>query len=229
MEESVLLERVAPEKNIYRWYRLSLTIEDQDSLFRFHQVTIQRGRIGQEGETINRTFINESEARDFFARRIQEKQARGYVQVGSIDPLFDERCDLCYLVQHISEEPRVIYEFRNSVFILNRDQTYRGRSMLVFRRHIPDFFRLAPSQLLSSLGEIRRSEGAVRRAFSPALLNYLFMGNRAGHVHLHIVPRYSSDPNFGNSPFLETSRTLAPQKSEEEYRSLVDQIRQHLP
>jgi diadenosine tetraphosphate (Ap4A) HIT family hydrolase len=100
--------------------------------------------------------------------------------------------------------------------------------MLIFKKHIPDFFRLAPSELLASLGEIKRCEIAIRQAFGAKLMNYLFMGNRAGHVHLHLVPRYESDPNFGSSPFLETNRAVEPRLTESQYRKIAEKIRKNI-
>ena len=54
------------------------------------------------------------------------------------------------------------------------------------------------------------------------------MGNTADHVHLHLVPRYESDPNFGSSPFMDTSRAVEPQLSDHEYRQIAKSLRLHL-
>ena len=114
------------------------------------------------------------------------------------------------------------------MLLVGWDQTYPGRSLLVFRKHIPDFFRLAPSELLSSLSEIHKAELAIRTAFAPEMMNYLFMGNITGHVHLHLVPRYRDDPHFGESPFLDSARVREPQLEADEYRDIATRMRNAL-
>lgn len=224
-EESVLLQRIDPDARAYRWYKITLCPKPADSLLPLPKVIIVRGRIGQTPETIERHFDRLSEAKTYFTKKVKQRFSHGYIKVDKIEPLFDSRCALCNLIKRSHDEAGFIHDFEHSILLLNWDQTYLGRSILLFKKHIPDFFRLAPSELLASLSEIRQAEEALRKAFAPRLMNYLFMGNQAGHVHLHLVPRYESDPNFGNSPFLETSRTVGPQLPESCYQELAEKVR----
>lgn len=225
MEKTLVFQRIDPEQHAYRWYRITLTNDSRESLFPQSKVVISRGRIGEDGERIERCFDDESNALEYFQRKVNERRARGYVEVETIESPFEPTCSLCTLLRRLSNDPCFVFEFKRSALILNWDQTYLGRSMLVFKKHIPDFFRLAPSELLASMGEIRQSERALRRAFSPRVMNYLFMGNTAGHVHLHLVPRYPSDPHFGSSPFLRTSQAAEPQLPATRYKELAEEIR----
>ena len=227
MNRSIKLQRIDPSDRAYRWYNMSLYEKGED-LFQRPQVVITRGRIGQAGETITRDFENFAEASEYFEKKIKEKLSGGYVEVEEIKLLIDEECNMCKLVKNAKNDFSYIYEFKNSILILNWDQTYIGRSILVFKKHLPDFFRLAPSELLSILSEIKNSEIAIRKAFYTSMMNYLFMGNKVGHVHLHLVPRYKEDPNYGNSPFLQTSRTEKPQLPESEYKKIAEAIRKNI-
>lgn len=223
---TALFQRVDHKVGAYRWYRITLWTESGD-LFRQPKVIIERGRIGQQGETIERYFDTLSGAKTYFQQKVNQRLQRGYIEVGAID-LSEPECGLCNLLNEVEEKPTFVHSFKHTVLVVNWDQSYLGRSMLILKRHIPDFFRLASSELLATLSEIRQSEAAIRDAFGSDLMNYLFMGNRAGHVHLHLVPRYESDPNFGSSPFLETSRTLAPSLSDSRYRQLAEKIRERI-
>lgn len=219
-ETHKLLQRVDADSGAYRWYELQLRTDR--NLFETSTVVMAWGRIGQtNGGSMRKTFYSLDSAKSFFQAKLRQRLQRGYQEVGEIEVPNDGNCVLCRLLKEPEKEPRVIHEFPNSILLLNRDQSYQGRSILVFKKHIPDFFRLASSEMLEFLPEIRLSEKALRKAFDPALMNYLFMGNTTAHVHLHLVPRYRTDPNFGRSPFLDTARTMTAQRTPDEYRDLV--------
>jgi len=225
-ERTRYFKREDPENRAYRWYEL--TIGKSGDLFNNLKVTIKRGRLGQKGETIERFFNTYPDAEEYFNSKVNERLRRGYSEVCKITPTIDPTCGFCKLLETPTNEASFVFQFKNTLLFLNWDQTYKGRSLLIFKNHIPDFFRLAPSEILSTLSEIRRSEEALRNAFSAKLMNYLFMGNRAGHVHIHLVPRYPDDPNFGNSPFLSTSQTEKPQLTDQEYRTRAKEILKYL-
>ncbi len=222
--ETVNLQLVDQKRQTYKWYKITFEPNYKD-LFSKCRVIIERGRIGQAGEKIERTFHDITEGDKYFRMKIKEKMSKGYVAHDGVATVVEGSCALCDLLTRADQDACYVCEFRKTVFFLNWDQTYLGRSMLVFKQHISDFFSLAPSELLEMLGEIRRAERALRVAFSPDLMNYLFMGNRAGHVHLHLVPRYRDDPRYGQSPFLDTSRAVEPQLAEQEYAELARIVR----
>lgn len=226
-ETHKLLQRVDADSGAYRWYELQLRTDR--NLFETSTVVMAWGRIGQTtGGSTRKTFYSLDSAQNFFRTKLRQRLRRGYQEVGAIEVPNDGDCVLCRLIEEPEKEPRVIHEFPNSMLLLNRDQSYRGRSILVLKEHIPDFFRLTSSDILKLLPEIRLSEKALHKAFDPVLMNYLFMGNTAAHVHLHLVPRYRSDPNFGRSPFLDTARTMIDQRTPDEYKALVLEVQRCL-
>jgi diadenosine tetraphosphate (Ap4A) HIT family hydrolase/predicted DNA-binding WGR domain protein len=217
-------QKISPEEKSYKWYSLELD-EQGDDLFASPTVTIRRGRIGQQGEVIQRHFPTVEAAHAFLTAKSRERLLAGYLKVETpSSSLSDKNCALCALVASPELHSTYIVGFPKTVFFLSWDQTYPGRSMVVFKSHIPDFFRLAPSELLAILPEIRQAEEALRKTFGTQMMNYLFMGNTAQHVHLHLVPRSETDPNFGSSPFLDTQRVKGPQLAHDEYRAISKKI-----
>ncbi|MFG3604383.1 WGR domain-containing protein [Micromonospora chersina] len=223
---SAHFERVAPDQNQFKWYTIDYWAAGDD-LFGTPRIEIRHGRMGQAGDSKERYFNSTEEANEYFDRKVNERIVRGYRLVGQASVgLNVPDCALCGLVRVPSKHPTFICEFRRSVFFISWDQTYPGRSMLVFKTHLPDFFHMSPSELLSILPEVRQAEVALRKAFDSSMMNYLFMGNTAHHVHLHLVPRSERDPNFGSSPFLDTSRVRGPQLPSDEYRRLARSVAQ---
>lgn len=217
-----------PDKRQYRWYAIGIAEWSEPTLFDPILVEIWRGRAGQPGERIQRRFSTHHEAHTYIAAKTSQRLRHGYSEVSSFSPLADPDCAMCRLVSHAESDSCTIAVFEHTVFFVGWDQSYPARSLLVFKQHIPEFFHLSTSELLAALSEIRRAEAAIRAKFSPDMMNYLFMGNLARHVHLHLVPRYVGDPNFGSSPFLDSSRVKRPSLDSEEYRRIASRIRSGL-
>ncbi len=117
-----------------------------------------------------------------------------------------------------------------STLYLDRDQQYRGYSVLIFDpRHATGIEQLTPEEHAAFTGDLHRSAKAIYEAFRPDLMNYASLGNGIPHAHWHIIPRYESDPRWGYPVWATAVEELeAPQKvllSDPEYESMVDRVR----
>lgn len=226
-ERGVHLTLVNEHERHYKWYCVAL-VYSAEFLFPKYVVSIKWGRIGEEGVENKREFDDEEAAIRFATTKIDDKLRKGYV--ATLPASAHERidCSLCRLLHKQSEDDCFIVDLRRTMVFLNWDQSYRGRLMLVLKTHVRDFFSLSQPELLAVVRELRIVERAIQASLKPAMLNYLFMGNKAEHAHLHVVPRYREDKNYGASPFLDTSRAERPQLAGDEYRRLAAEIREHL-
>lgn len=87
--------------------------------------------------------------------------------------------------------------------IVNRNQNYLGKLMLVLRRHETDVTALsAPEQteFWTLLGAIKES---LMLTFKPDHFNYSFLMNADAHVHMHIIPRYAEAREFVGQQFVD--------------------------
>lgn len=75
------VERVAPEKNMARFYALTV----QPTLFGGVAVVRAWGRIGTRGQEMVQLFDNEGEAVSLFLDVLREKRRRGYQPKGVVD------------------------------------------------------------------------------------------------------------------------------------------------
>lgn len=221
------LTLVNEDSRQYKWYHVALTYAEV-SLFPKFVVSIKWGRIGDEGVEVRREFDDEAAATRFAVGKINEKLRKGYVAAEPAAAHERSDCALCRLLRKRSLDDCFIIDLRRTMVFLNWDQSYKGRLMLVLKTHVRDFFSLSQPELLAVIRELRIVERAVHASLRPAMLNYLFMGNKAEHAHLHVVPRYRDDQNYGESPFLDTSRAERPQLLSEQYRALALEIRQHI-
>jgi diadenosine tetraphosphate (Ap4A) HIT family hydrolase/predicted DNA-binding WGR domain protein len=221
-------EKVDDAAGMYRRYEIGV-INGEPDLFGSVSVLIRFGRIGEKLVEKHVVFEEESQAEAFCEKKIREKVNRGYRPVSSsttgTESLARSSCFFCRMLMDPLGDPCFVHQFPSSTLVVGWDQSYAGRSILVLNKHIPDFFRVSHQEMMTLLSDIKKSESAIRHAFHPDMMNYLFMGNVTQHAHLHLVPRYRTDPHFGSSPFLDTQRVKSPSLAPDEYRELAARLR----
>ncbi len=136
----------------------------------------------------------------------------------------DVNCVFCTaLVQSNDAENLIIFRGRKAFVILNRFPYTSGHLMVVSNLHRPsleDLDVLTRSEMmeLSTTGLV-----VLRKVYQPAAFNFgANIGEAAGagiagHVHLHVVPRWSGDTNFMSA--LADTRVL-PEELDESYRRI---------
>ena len=195
------------------------------------------GRIGRHPHQAVMNFSDELQAVQAFHDLRERKLNRGYQLVPDSDAIpglhSDQDCALCRVVADIDlneyDHGRLIGRRRRTVVLLSYDQRYRGRCMVIFRDHVPDFLGLDGASYLEFVSDIRTASFAVQRALRPDALNYAILGNVVSHLHCHILPRRERDSDWGRAPTLDTAATMAPSLTLREYSDIAAAIRHHLP
>jgi diadenosine tetraphosphate (Ap4A) HIT family hydrolase len=109
---------------------------------------------------------------------------------------------LCSGCQSFQVDPRdLVGTWERWHVVVNHNQNYLGKVMLVLRRHETDVAALLPdeqAELWSLLGQVKT---ALVGAFAPDHFNYAFLMNQDRHVHLHVIPRYATPHTFAGQTF----------------------------
>ena len=105
--------------------------------------------------------------------------------------------------------PLLIAELGTSRAFLHEDQFFPGYVLLVLRRHATELYQLEAGERAAHLEEVSRVAEALARVFRPVKMNYELLGNQVPHIHWHLVPRLSTDPDL-LSPIWRVDHRLAP-------------------
>jgi ATP adenylyltransferase len=140
-------------------------------------------------------------------------------------------CPFCHPRPDSNEYWLLVQQLSAGTLYLDRNQTYRGKSLLIFdRRHVTGLEKLSTDEFLEFTSDLRVAAHAVASFCAPDLMNYASLGNVIPHLHWHIIPRYGNDPRWGK-PIYTTSEGEVPETllRAQEYEQLTDSLRNALP
>jgi diadenosine tetraphosphate (Ap4A) HIT family hydrolase len=127
-----------------------------------------------------------------------------------------------------NEIPNAVRVFagRVSDAYLSRSAAFRGYTLVFWRgRHVVEPTDLADDEAGDYAREVRLVAVGIEQAYRPAKLNYLTLGNSLPHLHTHIVPRYTDDPDPGRPPRFMMADEEWPSLPAHEYARDVDRLR----
>jgi ATP adenylyltransferase len=96
----------------------------------------------------------------------------------------------------------VVERGERAFVLLNKFPYASGHVMVASRRHVADLGELEPEEAAEIHRLTTRAIGALRSLYRPDAFNVglnlgeVAGGSIAGHLHQHIVPRWSGDTNF---------------------------------
>ncbi len=112
-------------------------------------------------------------------------------------------CIFCSALEKNDDaETLIVFRGAKNFIILNRYPYTSGHVMIVSYAHVPDLQSCDPETLAEMMLLAQRAEGALVAAYKPDGFNLgMNLGRSAGagvagHVHLHVVPRWIGDTNF---------------------------------
>ena len=122
-----------------------------------------------------------------------------YVTQGAAEP----GCVLCRALEGAAgEKSLVVHEGRDNFIVMNLYPYNAGHVMVAPRRHLGTLAEATSEELGEMMGMARRLEGVLGEVYRPDGVNIgMNLGRSAGagvlgHIHLHVVPRWSGDTNF---------------------------------
>ncbi|MCP4397701.1 MAG: HIT family protein [bacterium] len=142
-------------------------------------------------------------------------------------------CLICERIQQITTQsnPYFVRELETGYAVIGDYQFFRGYSLFLCNRHVPELHCLEPSFKMKFLEEMSLVAQAVYNWVMPVKLNYELLGNAEPHLHWHFFPRHHDDPN-PQGPTWQVSREIRYAEtwkpSHEELRSLTSELNREL-
>jgi len=112
------------------------------------------------------------------------------------------QCFLCINKTKKKMNNFVLYRGKYSFIILNRFPYNAGHLMVVPLRHIGAIEKLTAQETSEMFSLVQKSVVVLKKVFKPdgfnigANIGKVAGAGVPGHIHLHVVPRWSGDTNF---------------------------------
>lgn len=97
-----------------------------------------------------------------------------------------------------------IKEYEQWIVYLHQNQYYLGRMYIWSRReNALDFMEMNEEEKKELFKIGQELKKVLSLSFKPDLINYSILGNVAKHLHIHVIPRYSSNRTFDGIKFAD--------------------------
>ena len=139
-------------------------------------------------------------------------------------------CSICRRVSLWREGRNAyfVHEFERSVLVVGDHQFHKGYCLLLLKEHVRELHELEPAAYLALSQELMTAGRALVETFGPWKMNYSCYGNQDPHIHWHLFPRYESEPDHLNHPWLHASEFKAHLIDAETAQELGQRIKEHL-
>lgn len=108
-----------------------------------------------------------------------------------------EECLICDRIAAIREErnPYLVAELETGYAVIGDHQYFEGYTLFLCKKHVRELHHLEADFKARYLVEMSLVAEAAQRAFGADKMNIELLGNGDAHLHWHLFPRRSTEPN----------------------------------
>ncbi|MBG9984974.1 HIT family protein [Aerococcaceae bacterium DSM 111022] len=137
----------------------------------------------------------------------------------------DQNCAYCVGGELLDAFGIKITDLEVSQLILFKEQSHPGRVIVAYNGHESEIVNLDEEEKIAFLRDVNTAANAIHKAFSPDKVNYGAYGDTGHHLHVHLVPKYKDEFEWGGVFSMNPGETLL---SEEEYTEMIEKIKNAL-
>ena len=144
-----------------------------------------------------------------------------------VQPGFDPACRYCTAtLEELAPVMSHVVDLAHSRVFLYGDQLHRGRCVVLYKRHVRELYELGDEGLAGFMREVARVAEAISQTVPCDKMNYAAYGDKADHLHVHVVPKTDGGPAWGQ-PFVLNAESPV-KLTAEETRTMLSALRQRL-
>ncbi|KIL39702.1 hypothetical protein SD70_18250 [Gordoniibacillus kamchatkensis] len=142
-------------------------------------------------------------------------------------------CFICERIAMIrdNKNPYFVAELETGFAVIGDHQFFKGYTLFICKHHVTELHFLDSATKRRFLLEMSWVAEAVYDCFKPVKLNYELLGNGDAHLHWHLFPRRSDEPN-PKGPVWWTDKNLMyadnVRPSDHELEAMINELRPKL-
>ncbi|MDR1699030.1 MAG: HIT family protein, partial [Prevotellaceae bacterium] len=106
-------------------------------------------------------------------------------------------CLYCQKLPVLDELMIKIADLDVSQVFLFKEQSHPGRCNVVYKDHGVEIHEMSEEDRNAFFRDVTRVGKAIQAAFNPTKINYCAYADTLSHAHVHIVPKYAGEFEFG--------------------------------
>lgn len=134
----------------------------------------------------------------------------------------DQNCAYCVGGELLDGFGIKITDLEVSQLILFKEQSHPGRVIVAYNGHESEIVNLDETEQIAFLRDVNTAANAIHKAFSPDKVNYGAYGDTGHHLHVHLVPKYKDEFEWGGTFEMNPGKTNL---SDEEYAEMIEKIK----
>lgn len=137
----------------------------------------------------------------------------------------DINCGYCMRGELLDKFGIFICELEVSSLILFKEQSKPGRCIVAYKDHVSEIVNISDEERNAFMADVTRAAKAIHAAFHPDKLNYGAYGDTGCHLHMHLVPKYKDQDEWGGVFQMNPNKTYL---TDTEYEEMIAKIKANL-
>jgi diadenosine tetraphosphate (Ap4A) HIT family hydrolase len=108
-----------------------------------------------------------------------------------------------------------------STLFLFKEQSHPGRCIVAYKDHVKELFELSEIDRNAFMADVCQVAAAIQKAFSPEKMNYGAYSDKLPHLHMHLVPKYEGEFEFGGIFEMNPQKVYL---TDVEYSAIIEKI-----
>lgn len=134
----------------------------------------------------------------------------------------DQNCAYCARGELLDKFGIFICDLKVSSLILFKEQSHPGRCIVAYRDHVSEIVDISDQERNDFFEDVAHAARAIHAAFHPDKVNYGAYGDTGCHLHMHLVPKYRDEYEWGGVFEMNPGKTLL---TDEEYQKMIEKIK----
>lgn len=114
----------------------------------------------------------------------------------------------------------------HSTLYILKNQNHLGRVVLALNCHRQEAYEMTEEERNGFFADVARVAKAMHDLYNPGKINYGIFGDGVPHVHMHIVPKYKDEFQWGHFFWDKGEKEVT--LTAEQYQEMVDKYKKAL-
>ncbi len=136
-----------------------------------------------------------------------------------------ENCGYCQKGALLDAFGIEICELSVSTLILFKEQSHPGRCIVAYKDHVSEIVDISDEDRNAFFADVNQAAKAIHAAFHPDKVNYGAYGDTGCHLHMHLVPKYKDEYEWGGVFAMNPGEKFL---TDEEYAEMIEKIKANL-